>query len=259
MDRTPVVFIHGADLHALSWDAWAERFARHGYPTRTARWPGEAATARRARERPDGVPDTGLDELTEHHAEVVRSLARPPVLVGHAVGGLVAQHLLGAGLGRAAVALAPVNRVPLPATGPVGTPAPLSRAGFREFLANAVSAEEAERLYERFAVPAPRRLLADLADLDGDGAPRSPSALVDTANARRGPLLLVSGQEDRLVPDSVTRAVYRLYGDCTALTDLKQFADRGHSLVVDSGWRAVADHVLGWLAARGVRPTGAHH
>ncbi|MEV6105159.1 hypothetical protein AB0M28_10650 [Streptomyces sp. NPDC051940] len=34
--------------------------------------------------------------------------------------------------------------------------------------------------------------------------------------------------------------------------DLKQFADRGHSLVMDSGWRTVADHVLIWLAANGV-------
>lgn len=57
-----------------------------------------------------------------------------------------------------------------------------------------------------------------------------------------------------MVPDSVTRAAYKQYGDSTAVTDLKQFADRAHSLVIDSGWRFVADYVLGWLDEHGLRP-----
>lgn len=77
--------------------------------------------------------------------------------------------------------------------------------------------------------------------------------MADVGNARRGPLLLISGQEDRLVPDAATRAVYRQYGDTAAVTDLKQFADRAHSLVIDSGWRLVADYVLDWLEERGIR------
>jgi hypothetical protein len=51
--------------------------------------------------------------------------------------------------------------------------------------------------------------------------------------------------------------VYKLYGDSRAVSDLKQFADRGHSMVVDGGWRAVADHVLGWLEAQGVHAGAA--
>ncbi|WP_231123315.1 hypothetical protein [Mycobacterium asiaticum] len=37
------------------------------------------------------------------------------------------------------------------------------------------------------------------------------------------------------MPDVVPRAAYKLYGDSTAVTELKQYADRGHSLVVDNG------------------------
>ncbi|MFF1867739.1 hypothetical protein [Streptomyces sp. CB03911] len=120
-------------------------------------------------------------------------------------------------------------------------------------MANAVRAEEAERLYERYAVPAPRRLLDDVGCR---AAVRPPGLPVDTGNAGRGPLLLLSGQEDLLVPDRVTRTGYKAYGDSTAPTDLKQFADRGHSLVFDSGWKFVADHVLGWLDGQGIGPTG---
>ncbi|MEV0850189.1 alpha/beta hydrolase [Streptomyces sp. NPDC049954] len=266
MNRTPVVFIHGAWLHALSWEPWAERFTSRGFSTFAPKWPGEAPTVRETRRSPGALGEIGLDALTDHYGRIVRSFDSSPVLVGHAAGGLVAQHLIGANLGRAAVAIAPapVNDVPLTASSArlwtpdrenSGDPASgyglvsLPSERFRHVFANTVGPEESDGLFERYVVPAPRRLLTDL--VLGNAVHR-PGAFADVGNAARGPLLLVSGQEDRMVPDPVTRAVYRLYGDSTAVSELKQFADRGHSMVVDSGWRAVADHVLGWLDTHGV-------
>lgn len=82
---------------------------------------------------------------------------------------------------------------------------------------------------------------------------RGPHTVVDVGNADRGPLPLISGQEDPPAPDAVTRAVYERYGDSTAVTDLRQPTDRVHSPVVDNGWRFVADHVLDRLDERGFR------
>jgi alpha-beta hydrolase superfamily lysophospholipase len=221
VNPTPVVFIHGAWLHASSWESWNERFSSFGFAVFAPGWPGEPATVGEARRHPEMLHELGLDALTDHYARIVRSFDTPPVIVGHSVGGLIAQHLLGTNAGRAAVAIAPapVDHVTSPAS---GEPWPVSMdAGrFRRLFANAVT--------ER--------------------------AVVDHGNTGRGPLLLISGQEDQLVPDHVTRAVYKLYSDSTATSSLKQFPDRAHSLVIDSGWRAVADYVLVWLAERGVRP-----
>ncbi|MDH6539900.1 pimeloyl-ACP methyl ester carboxylesterase [Streptomyces sp. SPB4] len=261
VDRTPVVFIHGAWLRASSWESWAERFTRHGFRTFAPGWPGEGLDAGPP-VAPDVLGGVGLDVLTDHYAAVVRALDTSPVLIGHSVGALVAQHLVGAEVGRAAVAIAPapVGGVALPAEAARVWAPPahaaeslvsLTARRFRQVVANAVEAAESDRLFARHAMPAPRRLLADLA------AP-SASALPDTGNAARGPLLLISGQEDRLVPDSVTRTVYKAYGDCPAVTDLKQFADRGHSLVLDSCWPCVADYVLTWLDAHGIRAQATH-
>ncbi|MFF7094462.1 alpha/beta hydrolase [Streptomyces rubradiris] len=262
MKRTPVVFIHGVWLHARCWESWAARFTSMGFLALAPGWPGEARTAPDVRASPEPLGRVGLDALTEHYAGIVRSFDVAPVIVGHSVGGLIAQHLLAADVGRAAVAIAPapINDVPLPASpgrllppgrcGPAEELVTLSPEQFHQVFAHTLGAEESDRLYDRYAVPAPRRLLADLGCA---GAPRSPRAVADVGNAGRGPLLLISGQEDRLVPDEATRAVYKQYGDTTAVTDLKQFADRGHSLVVDGGWRFVADYVLGWLDEHGIR------
>ncbi|TQF02702.1 alpha/beta fold hydrolase [Kitasatospora acidiphila] len=269
MKQTPVVLIHGAWFHLSSWDGWAERLSSHGYAVCVPGWPGEAPTADQARREPGPLRDLGLVALTAHYEEIVRSFDNPPVLIGHSAGGLIAQRLLGNGLGVAAVALAPLPVGGLPLDD--GRPRPwslmpvgstrhpcfesLSRSRFRHVIANAVGEEEAAKLFDRYAVPAPLRLLADLG-LDRTAA-GSADTVVDTANAVRGPLLLVSGQEDRTVPDAVTRSVYKLYGDSSAMTDLKQFVDRGHSMVFDSGWRSVADHVLAWLAGNGVEAVPA--
>jgi len=72
---------------------------------------------------------------------------------------------------------------------------------------------------------------------------------VNTRNSARGPLLLISGQKDHTVPDSVTHATFGQYRHSTAVTDLRRLAGRGHSLTIDSGWRQVADTALNWLHA----------
>lgn len=265
MRRTPVVLIHGPWLHVSSWDPWAARLADRGFAVSVPGWPGEPSTVAEARRRPEQLQGLGLDALMGHYEHIVRSFDHPPVLIGHSVGGLIAQHLLGANLGRAAVAIAsaPIDGAPSAYSkdgpdfltgdewpGQDGL-VPLPAERFRQVFANAVSDHETARILERYVVSSPHRLLSELGDRD---ASRHRGATTDVGNTSRGPLLLISGQDDRIVADSVTRAVYKLYGDSVAVSNLKQFADRGHSLVVDSGWRAVADYVVGWLADNGIGP-----
>ncbi len=77
-------------------------------------------------------------------------------------------------------------------------------------------------------------------------SPRSP-AKVNTKNATRGPLLLIAGGRDHTVPRAITKSTQKLYRKSAAVTDHKEFPDRGHSLTIDSGWRDVADGALDWL------------
>lgn len=256
---TPVVFVPGLWMHAESWKNWVDLFACAGYEPNAQSWPGVPATIADARARPEAMAGTGITEIAEHYAEIIGGLASKPIVIGHSFGGLIAQNLLGRGLASAAVAIdaAPIKGVlPLPLSTlrsslPVlGNPAnrnrtvALTAAQFRYGFGNAVSASESAELYQRWAIPGPGRPLfqAAVANFFPNSAAR-----VNTHNATRGPLLLIAGEKDHVVPPVVTRATLKQYRQSIAVTELKEIRGRGHSLVIDSGWREVADVALAWI------------
>ncbi|EWT02690.1 alpha/beta hydrolase [Intrasporangium oryzae NRRL B-24470] len=262
--QRPVVFIHGLWLHATSWGPWVEVFRESGYAPIAPGWPGEAETVEAARQHPDDVAGLGIDDVTDHYAKIVEGLGDAPVVIGHSFGGLIAEKLLGQGKAAAAVAIDPAQikgvlplplaqlRAGLPA---LGNPANRNRAvsltakEFRFGFGNAVSEQESDDLFERWTVPSPAKPLFQAAAANFS---LHSEAAVDTANNTRGPLLLISGLEDHTVPDVVTRSTLKQYRKSTAVTELRQFEGRGHSLTIDNGWSEVAKAVLGWLDEQGL-------
>ena len=115
---------------------------------------------------------------------------------------------------------------------------------FRYGFGNALPAAEADALYERWTIPSPGRPLFEAAV--AGFAPKSP-AKVDTRNTTRGPLLLTAGGKDHTVPRAITTQTRKLYAKSGAITEVKEFPDRGHSLTIDSGWQEVADATLDFL------------
>jgi len=264
MTRTPVVFIHGLWLHATSWAPWAELFSEAGYDPIAPGWPGDPDTVEAARANPDAIADHGIDDVTRHFQAIIDTLPARPILIGHSFGGMIAEKLLGLDYGTAAIGIdaAQIKGVlPLPlsalhATLPVfKNPAnkhkavSLTAEQFRYSFGNAVSPEESDALHERWTIPAPGKPLFEAAA--ANFSLHSP-AKVNTANEGRGPLLLIMGGRDHTVPEAITMATVKQYRHSSAVTDLEEFGDRGHSLTIDSGWREVADVCLAWLGKQGL-------
>jgi pimeloyl-ACP methyl ester carboxylesterase len=263
-DRTPVVFIRGLWLHATSWAPWIELFREAGYDPIAPGWPGDPDSVQAARADPDALADHGIEEVTRHYAAIIEGLPERPVLIGHSFGGMIAEKLLGEDYGAGAVAIdaAQIKGVlPLPlsslhSTLPVfKNPAnkhkavSLTAEQFRYSFGNAVTEEESNDLYEQWSIPAPGRPLFEAAAANFEL--HSP-AKVNIRNDDRGPLLLVMGGRDHTVPEAITKATLKQYRHSGAITELIEFPDRGHSLTIDSGWRAVADECLTWLGKQGL-------
>lgn len=262
--NTPVVFIHGLWLHASSWQPWIDRFTEKGYAPIAPGWPGDGATIAESRANPDAIADHGIEEVTKRYADIIAALDAKPIVIGHSFGGMIAEKLLGEDLAAAAIGIdaAQIKGVlPLPlsalrATLPVfKNPANRHRSvsltpeEFRYSFGNAVSEDESNALHEKWTIPAPGKPLFEAAA--ANFSPHSPAA-VETDNETRGPLLLIMGGQDHTVPEAVTKATVKQYRHSNAVTDLLEFADRGHSLTIDSGWSEVADGCLSWLAEQGL-------
>ena len=204
----PVVFIHGLWLHATSWGPWLDRFREHGYEPVAPGWPHEPDTVEEARAQPEAVAGTGIDD--GHAPTWPRSstgYAEPPVIIGHSFGGLIAEKLLGAGHGAAAVAIDPAQikgvlplplaqlRAGLPA---LGNPANLHRAVSltRERSSASASATRcrggvATRCTTAWTIPSPARPLFQAAA--GQLRAALPGGGRHPPTTDRGPLLLISG------------------------------------------------------------------
>jgi non-heme chloroperoxidase len=254
--KTPVVFVHGLWLLPSSWDRWARVFRDAGYSPLTPGWPGEPTRVEQVREDPDSVAGISIANIVDHTAEVIEGLEAKPAIVGHSFGGVITQILAGRGLSAASVAIDPapyrgVYQLPISTlrsalpmlSNPLnrGKSKALSFGQFRYGWANALDEKEAKELHLTFHVPGPAEPL-----FQGAMANLNPwsELKVDTKNADRGPLLLISGEADHTVPSSIVNAEYKKQRGNDAVTELEKIPDRGHSLTIDRGWREVASTAL---------------
>jgi non-heme chloroperoxidase len=257
--RKPVVFVHGLWLLPTSWDRWREVFEQAGYTTLAPGWPDDPDTVEAAKEHPEVFAKKTVGQIADHVEDVIAELTERPAVIGHSFGGLLAQILAGRGLAAATVAIDPApfrGVLPLPisalrSAAPVlHNPAnhhravPLTYEQFRYAFANALSEEEAKELYETYAVP-------------GSGAPLFQAASanlnpwteakVKTKNPDRGPLLIMDGEKDHTVPWAIAKASFKRQLRNEGVTEIVQMPDRGHSLIIDHGWREVADTALAFV------------
>ncbi len=257
--KTPVMFVHGLWLLSSSWRAWRDLFEEQGYATIAPGWPDDPDTVAEAKADPDAFAGKMVKQVTEHYAEAIAALDQAPVVIGHSFGGLIAQKLAGESRNAVTVAIDPaqfkgVTALP-PAALKAAAPALLrfnhTRHGvtltweqFAYGWSNAISEAEGRALYQEFHVPASSVPIfqAATANLNPFAETR-----VITDNHDRGPLLLIAGAEDNTVPQAVVENEYRLQQKNVGPTELAIIPGRGHSLIIDSGWREVADTALAFI------------
>jgi pimeloyl-ACP methyl ester carboxylesterase len=258
-DATPVVFVHGLWLLPSSWERWAGVFEEAGYVALSPGWPDDPQTVGQAKEQPEVFARKSIGEVADHFESVIGGLERKPAVIGHSFGGLLTEILAGRGLAAVSVAISPAPSrgvLPLPISAlrssqpvlknpkNVSRAVPLTYEQFRYAFANAVSEQEAKALYEEYSVPGAGKPIFQAA-----AANLNPwtEAKVDTRNPERGPMLIVSSDQDHTVPPAIARASFRREQKNRGVTEYVELRGRGHALTIDGGWREVADTALAFV------------
>jgi pimeloyl-ACP methyl ester carboxylesterase len=259
MNITTIVLINGLWMTALSWEHWARHYTDKGYSVIAANWPGMVGDVAQLRRDPSTFTSLGLPEVVDHYEHLIRELETAPIIIGHGLGGLVAQILLDRGWGAAGVAIASASvkgiaRLPLSmlklAFSVLGKSfsnkaASLTAQQFHRAFTNSLPESESVEAFNRYTVPAPRRVLLQTAF--ANFSPHNVTT-INFRNDTRAPLLLVAGGRDRLASPSLVKANFDLYQESKADTDYKEFPAQTHfSLLRET---TVADYALGWALCR---------
>ena len=102
------MLIHGAWMTPLCWEGFIRRYESRGYHCIAPAWPYDDRPVAELRSSPaPELARVGFGELTDHYAGIIGALPEPPIIIGHSMGGLVAQQLIDRGLGSVGVAIDP--------------------------------------------------------------------------------------------------------------------------------------------------------
>lgn len=258
--RGSIVFIHGMWGGGRQWANWEARFGAEGYETLAPTLPWHDIAPDDP--PPEALGDASLLDYADFIEKQIGSLGSKPIIVGHSMGGIVAQILLARGAGTAGVLLAPAPPSGAPAMWELAMPSVTRtllgklftaaipkkphRLSFRQAAyscLNNMSREQQEAEYAQWVWESGRALWElGFWYLDGRKAARVDPAKVTV------PTLTIAAGRDRIVPERVVRSNAARYRDRGG--DYTVFESRAHMLICEDGWEEVADHCAGWLAEK---------
>ena len=247
-----IVFIHGLFLNNQSWTEWEAFFEEKGYNTYSPVYPGHQGIPSELRKNsPDSLGNVSFTDVVNKMEAFIETLPEKPIVVGHSMGGLVAQKLTEKDLAEAAVIISsapPKGVITLKfsfAKSNLGLLNPFkgnsihypTKKWFHYAFTNTLSREESDSIFDEFVVPESRNIPRETLKKAGKIDFKKPHA----------PMLFISGKEDHIIPASLNKKNFKRYKDEKSIREHKIFEGRDHFIAGEDGWKEVANYVYNWL------------
>lgn len=257
MKAKTIVFITGAFIHHSCWDEWKSYFAGEQCSCVAPPWIyKDAPCAEDLRKRhSDGNSDLAFlsfRELVEYYSKICLQQPEKPIIIGHSLGGLIAQILINRDIGAAGVA---IHSFPPRGVLPYEflfwrsfwssqnlffarhETYLLPFANWRRDFTNEISEKAQKTAYDKFVIPESKKVIRGFL---------ASAAKIDFAKAH-SPLLLTAGSFDRVIPASMNLRNYKKYRESGSILEFKEFNGRNHFAIRQDGWKMIADYILDWL------------
>ncbi len=241
--ETPLIFVHGAFAGAWCWDEhFLPYLAEQGYSAYALSLRGHANSK-------GDLHTAGVADYVEDVVEICERFKKPPVLIGHSMGGAVVQKFLEDHPARAAVLM---NSVP-----PTGLSSSIMYMMFtsplllhelslmqnvsphfgsintmRQALFSKDMSDSEIEPYLMYSQGESGRITFDLLGFN----------LPNVFKIPKIPMLVLGAENDAFFPVSVIRNTAETYS-----ADLHIFANTAHAMMLERNWREVADYMITWL------------
>ncbi|MEE9360646.1 MAG: alpha/beta hydrolase [Hyphomicrobium sp.] len=253
-----IVMIHGAFAGAWCFDNFSDAFRARG-------WTCHAPDLRYHGVGPIPDPDphlanTSIRDYTDDMAAFIAGLDEVPIIIGHSMGGLVAQQLAAKGLARGLVLLtagAPWGILPstsdemavaigLMAAGPFWTKSmqPMFEVAADNSL-DKLDPISQRRVFDKLG-PESGRALFELFFWMFDVR----CAIAVDSTKVNCPVLVISGSDDKVISAATGRRVAQLYGSNATFHEAQ---GHGHFLLLEPGWERLAECCADWITLQSAR------
>jgi non-heme chloroperoxidase len=249
MSRSPIVMLHGAFCGPWAMAGLKQKFVEMGYGVTTPclRFHDTASP-------PAALGITGVADYAADLEDEIAALDTPPILVGHSMGGLLAQILASRRPAAALVLLAPSPPwgVPPATLGEISAAQamflnpgfwtkvlePNRDIAFSQSL-NCLPRDQRGAVFDSFGKESGRAMHEIMHwALDMQRTTEVP------ADAVRCPILCITGSEDRVNSPGTVARIAALYSDRATNEVLPGI---GHWLIGEPGWEKLAERTLAWL------------
>lgn len=245
--KTPLLFVHGMWHGAWCWDEFfLPYFSEHGWHVTAVSLRGHAGSEGKIR-------GNRIVDYVHDVQQVAGQFEAPPVLIGHSMGGFITQKYLERNPAPAGVLLASVP--------PYGLWNSLVQVLKYDALI-LLRAIAQWRLYPAVETPEVARWALFSEDMSEEQLMRyypkmddeSFRVLIDLLGLNlahpkkvKTPLLVLGGANDTVIPPVDVRKTARAYN-----TEAEIFPNMAHDMMLEKGWKDVADRIMGWLQDRGM-------